>query len=981
MISSKKMSHQIRIGNWGNILDASIVFAFALVASLTVYLTHSRADAITMDSETHDALIEQLTGVQERLKTSEVSYIPTTHRIADLLADRARLQEMRAGEVLTDGKNSPESIKISEGFQNRAKSDRLKAISLLALTENLVSGAAKSKVLLQKAHLLQMVGRDVEALKLLKALRKGPKTDEYWTATDLLADLYFKLGDYSTAKKFYLEIQRSPKRNVFSDYRIAWCSFHLGQIRSATLELERVLRIKDLDPNIKIDGARDIAMFYSRSKFRSAQIQQVSGYAPDVAAQESNLRFFADELKRIGKKKESALVKLHLIKAFPKSEEKITDRADLFEILVHVGKMDEAVKMLDSIIVADCDDLCDETSTKIQKTLRDWSDEEKTKASPALISAWVVYSKYEYAQEKPLLLAIKISQDHRYHSATLVIIARVLKMTKDKAVYESALKAQIVSAEATKVASNIEKAYKQYLDEGKDSELRKEVALGLIDNLIEQKKMAEAESFGLNQISKYNFHRHEMASRLIEIYQTTKQSEKERLFSLRMAGKDYKGKYFENYKKLTTDLVASKSRAKTATKADLGLLLDIETKALTTEEHYRLLNDSFLLALQIKEFPILKGIALKMTTLISKVNAKERSLIIEKRMLVADLELDYAGSLYWDLQQREANTPAREFRLALKGRLANKPQYKIEASILKSKKSTNEQKIWVAQQQIDSSKDPIRVIEKHRSVLLRDPAQTSRILIEALAKSNSNRVFKFAASEKSLNRTLIGTLSSRRDKVAQVVKAAKAASSINTKSSNVNRFNTGLAKKIAALKDFENQFLKREKDDVIVLVGLSYWWVLNRDFSRDLQWAAQNVKVSRNIQALFVRSLQSQIHNLDQNSVQGFEAMKNLWNTANIDSEFLKVFGQATDLQRVAITNEMKQWSAHSLSPLKEKWANLAQAKPTATSINLGSLYSSLKQDPFQRSVAQDIANAEFSRGNQLVGLFITERNRDLGGI
>ncbi|MFP5519407.1 MAG: hypothetical protein ACLGGX_05850, partial [Bdellovibrionia bacterium] len=115
----------------------------ALIGSLAILLVATSAQS---QAENRDYLIEKLQKVYMSLAPADSSKLPVTLRLADLLAERARVQSM---EELNNG-----CVQCVAG-----KADREKALSLYAEVIEKVPAANQSKVFLQMGHLYELTGR------------------------------------------------------------------------------------------------------------------------------------------------------------------------------------------------------------------------------------------------------------------------------------------------------------------------------------------------------------------------------------------------------------------------------------------------------------------------------------------------------------------------------------------------------------------------------------------------------------------------------------------------------------------------------------------------------------------------------------------------------------------------------------------------------------------------------------------------------
>lgn len=933
--------------------------------------------AIVLDLETHDALIMKLSEVKSNLSTKDGSYVPTTLRIADLLADRARILDMK-------------SMEKTQQFSPQAKVDREQAVQLISSVERQTEGETKNRALLQKAQLLQLLGRIDQAKSILLSIRKNDRTrsEEYWTATDMLADQSFARGDFKGASALYSEIQRSPKASDYVSYRLAWCDLNLNKEAHAVSQMETLLNKKSLDAGLRKEATRDLAIFYARRPFASNSIDKIKHYSASSKEElEGNLKLYSEELKRLGKKRESAIVLLQYMKIANKGDESQVARADLFETYVHIQQFNEANQVLQKITSESCRDQCKDVQHKIHRTLRGWATEEGKKASPALMTSFQIYSQMKPVDTSALLFGIKVAQDSDQHRASLALLATLIKNTNDKQVLESALKAQIASAEKTKDANLKEMAYRSYLDRGQDQSLKKEIVGELIASMIESKKFNEAESFALRNFSSPVKDK-DVGEQLLEIYRKSNQTEKERLFSLKMANNQSNNEYYRNFKRLSLDLTKSRMDQGKAGANELALLLDLSNAKQTDREKFQILNDAFLISLKIEDFKNLKQVADQMVVLSSRLGEMEKHMAFEKRMLVADLELDFGKSLYFDKKLvGKSKDPVKLFRLAVKARLSGSPDRKLESQILSSGAYNQQQRVWVLENQIATSTQPIALL-KQNAWITRNKEAHSRLVLMAMARSPLSRVKSYVVAEnRSLRGSLVDLLIHRRESINEMKRFVAQALAKGLRYGSLNSFASSLEAQINGIQQFERRFIVRNNDSVEVMIAHGYFMLLNTKLSEQLEKAKTSLRMTAAQKPALTAQIDIQINNLKGKISNTETQISSLWDSSKVESDFEQVLGLSHPLQRDAIVGEIEAWRDVSSGALQSRWNRIIRASGSAKSdlmkdSSVESLYSSIRRNPFQSDKARELAKKEEARGNSLISIYLNQREaRMKGGI
>lgn len=928
------------------------------------------AVAVTLDVETHDVLIGKLAEVRQNLTRKDSSFVPTSLRLADLLSDRARLKDMdsmtKTGEMAKD-----------------SKADRLQAIQMIEESLSILkkTDIQSIRANLQRAQLFQLVDQPKKAEDILVQIRKtNKKTDEYWTATDLLADLNFSLGRFDVAEKMYGEIQKSPKKNQFSQYRLAWCALHLGREQEAVKKLDALLSSSGLEDGLRTEASRDMAIFQARLPFKQSSIQKIQRLSGnDVEVQRSNLKLYGEELKRLGQKKESALVFLtYLQLKNPNQEETQITQTELFENLVHIQKNREALDVLQKIAQGKCEDKCADVQNRIHKTLRNWAALEAKNASPELLRAFAIFAQMEPFEQNALLFGIKVAQDANKHQVSVELLNLLIAKTRDAQVLENALQAHIQSAEKTKNKESQLAAYDLYLSRGKDSKLKNEVAVIRVQTLIAmgRHKDAETSAESLYRSSKDK----EMGEMLLGIYQKSKQTEKERLLSLDLSKGNRQTEYFRNYKRLSLQLAKTRLDANMADSSDYDLLVDLSNGG-SKEEKYKILSDAYLVALKIEDFERLKKTSILLLDASRGLNAKEKSLALEKRMFVADLELDFKTSAQLERQNQKGYSAANSFRLILKSRLAGTPDLALERKLLNDRRANLEQRIWILQNQLIGSQKPFALLRENSDLLRSRRELNARFALMAMANSRESEARSYLRDNAPLKRTLFGLLLERRDNLVEMTKMYRTALNTRIQFGSIKSFNRTLDERMLAMNRFEKRYAKGNRDQVLGMIAHGYMSGLHLTLAKDLEQAARQVSVPASLRKEFAQQLNHKAEELRTSVARAEGDMEKIWEQSGFEKEMAQVFEKAHPLQRKALLSEIALWKGQSYGVIQKSWSRLERAHTREDQTSLASLYQKVQKNPFRSELSKELARAEDDRGNHLLSAFISQRDRQLGGI
>jgi hypothetical protein len=315
----------------------------------------------------------------------------------------------------------------------------------------------------------------------------------------------------------------------------------------------------------------------------------------------------------------------------------------------------------------------------------------------------------------------------------------------------------------------------------------------------------------------------------------------------------------------------------------------------------------------------------------------------------------------------------------MKARLSDSPNLKLEADIMKSKDFTNLQKIWILENQLNNSSDPLRLLEINLH-LIKNNSTHSKFVLMAMSKNSQAEVERYVKRHPQLNSTFIGLLLTRRDKLENLNLAFNKALKIDINSNSVVAFGNSLETKISLIRKVDKLAARETADPIVKMISLSYLKYLNQSLISDLNQSKQKLNVGAKNQAVFNAKLDSEIAKLALKISKTDEQIVAIWKKEQILSEFEQVVSDSYGPQKQALMKEINYWHTASVGKSKDLIEDLTSIK-SSNSKSLDSYYSSLKRNPFDISLAQKLAKEEESRGNYLISTFLVERTRKLGGI
>lgn len=471
---------------------ATSLFAFVL----TMGMSFNAARAEKMDSETHTLVIEKMERVLAVGKEDETLHLrPVRARLADLYAERARLRAMTEAE---------------KGCQNCMGSldDRKRAIALYEVIIKTSSNVEKGPVLIQMAHLNDLIGQKAKSVRIYEDVIRGGARVYGKKVTSLgytgLAEAQFSKGQFKAALGNFVAADKlaEPSKRGYIAYRIAWCQLNMGDQVKAVRSLVKLLETPEFltresttgpvhDDSFHEDISRDLATFLARGTLGASEIRLLDSLSPERAKRD-NLHHLASEAERLGNRDGA----LEAWAVFLEHETKPTDRLEAMvrvaQIRFDLGQKDRALEGMGRAVETwkkqgckedrsddkggdknDGESKCLSLRMRLRKLVIDWNRMEKKKPSPMLLEAYQVYlSKFD---------------DDVEMSAWAALVARETKQSRVAAALYH--KTSLLAAASLAGKRPLNPAEKEYT--AKDAQATQEILEGALVSEIEMAELSD----------------------------------------------------------------------------------------------------------------------------------------------------------------------------------------------------------------------------------------------------------------------------------------------------------------------------------------------------------------------------------------------------------------------------------------------------------------------------------------------------------
>ena len=356
-------------------------------------------------AKNRDYLIEKLNKVYLSLAPMDPSRVSITLRLADLLAERARIQSM---EELDSG-----CVQCVAGG-----ADRKKALSLYNDVLTKVPEASKGKVMVQMGHLNQLLGNDSAAIALYgKIANEAMEPMARAEASLAIAEINYKKNQWHEAQKSYEKVLAVPNASSrgFAAYRRAWSLFNQGQWGAAKTALVEILKTpallsktgtasNQIDVGFQEEVAADLATFVGRD-FAKSDLSTVYDLSPEKT-KIVNLTTVAAELERTGKKGDALEAWSFVYQYQSQPQDRIQTQAHLAALTLEMGQREAALTHFEGVYA-----LAQQLKTTFSKEVEEarktmkvaivtWNQAEKKNPTLDLLSAYEGYlSSFGFEKE------------------------------------------------------------------------------------------------------------------------------------------------------------------------------------------------------------------------------------------------------------------------------------------------------------------------------------------------------------------------------------------------------------------------------------------------------------------------------------------------------------------------------------------------------------------------------------------------------
>lgn len=719
------------------------------------------------DQSPQDLLIDKLNQVNLNLAANDAAKIPVTLRLADLLAERARVAAM---------KDLESGCTICEA----GKSDREKALRLYGEVLPKASADQKMKILIQTGHLLQLLGNEKAAVAAYESVVRDSAEGALKAEAHLsLAEILYKKNKYSEARSFYQKIldEKSASSRGLSAYRIAWCDFNTGKMDLAVEGIKRILKTPELqsrstgaavvqaDQGFLEEVSRDLATFMSRRPVSMEELNQVYELSPQTTRL-ANVVLLANEAERTGKKVDATAVWKYALERMATPTLKIEALVHLTPLQFTEADTSAALKNLENAtsLWAELGGCGTNNCAELQKIMRqfivNWNQTEKKSPSENLQSAYKYFLSIFPEDGQMQLWGAQVAQTRKdWNSAAgfyrgafaaleksakpqefesyLLSFVEMAEMSKDDALWESATETYLKKSPLKTRSSEVQyqKARKTY-DKGdynRAADLLREIALN------------GEMSAGLRTQAAH------LSLDALVILKNDSQ-----LFAWASEYAEKISREAKAFKEIAQKSILTQS-AQLADKAvemawQLIAKFDPNAAAATDKKIY--LKNKIVLAEKTQRFTQASQ-AVEEFLGLNGISSEEKEFALGKKTWLAELRLDFTTALqsFEKMQAPQLKADQKFLKMALYADLAGVNSQPFYQKFISTTEDTD-LKVAMAAELVRKSGHSEKEIQKHLSILQTKPELLARLYAEAYSKNPV--VLKSALNNKTIEPTAWG---------------------------------------------------------------------------------------------------------------------------------------------------------------------------------------------------------------------------------
>lgn len=950
-----------------------------------------------MDDGNRSLLIDKLENVYQHLAPKDSSKVAVTLRLADLYAERARVESMK---------------ELDQGCTQckAGEADRKKALRLYTEVLDRAPEAAQGKVLVQVGHLYQLTGSEGKAIDFYGKILQGSNSAELKAEAQLsLAEIYFKRRDFAKAQGFYQDVLKNAAAGSrgLAAYRSAWCSYNLGDINGSVAQTEKILKTPALlsrngstqaqvDPQFHEEVSRDFTTFLARKSLDTQDMENLYSLSP-ASVRVQNVQSLASDLERLGKKADSLKVWNYIYGYMSKPEDRLAAKISMAQLHFDLNSKKEGAASFETAMTLWKDlkacqsNQCEELRRRSRQFVVSWHQLEKKTPSAELLAAYQVYTANFPADADMNLYAANVAKELKnwdvswaYYNKT-----REIQMNDAKAAdkLETTLVAMLDVAEASKNEKYESEAYDLYLEYSPKKTKAFEVQYQKAHGLYEKGKYAEASqslrALALDKKGDAKI-RKQAADLSLDALVLMKNETQISTWAAEYAQVLTEGA--GEFSQIVQKAVLTKS-ANVASKDVSGAyaeLAQFNPAQATAEDKIKFFKNKLILAEKLNKFVDAQMAA---DSLLQQpgLSEEDREFAWSRKAYMAEMTLDFTAALAaTEKVQRGLKAEDKMLKLAIFAELSGQKSAPYYNQYLQASKDDENKKL-VAAELVRKSKTPEKEIELYRVILGKTPQLMAQLYTEMYAKSSSDAILKKVTKDPALKATDSGKLLVRVAflKEFESFKANLLKHALDTKN---DRKLAASIKARAALLDKLEVYAKQAieaGDWTSQLVSVDLLAKESERFYSELLSAPMPQGLSDEEQQQYMQLLSAQATPFQAKSVEAKAKVAQFWQNANWQTA-LKGSWQQADLRSVIVTevNALREIAPQDHQAfladvvVAKKEGRLVASRPSLKEIQTAR--NQVLQNPFDKKALEALLDLEKKSENAAMTQYLQTRIESL---
>jgi tetratricopeptide (TPR) repeat protein len=728
--------------------------------------------AATADSEARNILIQKLDKVQASLAPNDSSKVAVTLRLADLLSERARFESMS---------------ELDRGCQTcvAGDADRKKALRLYLEVVTRAPEASRGKVMVQIGHLYQMTGQEKNAIEFYQKVLSSETSDLLKAEANLaMGELFFKKRDFSKAESFFQSVVNNPVASSkgLASYRLAWCSFNMGETNLAVERIKKILSTPSLlnrsgavgspvDPQFHEEVAFDFVTFLGKEKFSEAQMKSLFELSPEKT-RINNIQALALEQERLGRKSEAMAAWKFVFPYLAKQEDRLAAQLSMAQMQYDLAQKSEALKSYESALEVLGDsgtckgNQCEELRKRARQFVINWHQQEKKSVTEDLARAYELYVKAFPKDIDTHIYFSQVSEGLKNDALAwqrLQPAIQLVASAQDQVKLESLLLKQLELGESSKDDSNHMQAMELYLAKSPKRTKVFEVQYQKTKKIYDAGRYSVAsQDFRKLALDKSGSPqlRKQAADLALDSLVLLKDEETLVTWAREFAGvfKDSSGEFNRIVQK--SILTKSAQLASTNQEAAFKTLTQFDVNQADAEDKIKYLKNKLILAEQLKKFPEAQMAADEILAQ-KNLTAEDREFAWSRKAYVAELLLDFRTALA-SVEKVEKTFKEEEkyLKMAIFAELSGtNPEPFYQKYLTLSKDDANKQ--LVAAELVRKAKNAEQVFDKYSAILVKNSILYAQLGAEIYSKQSSDKLLQRMLKDSAVAATEPGKLLQR----------------------------------------------------------------------------------------------------------------------------------------------------------------------------------------------------------------------------